>query len=188
MTVSISTKGDYPELPVTRDETILKIIGGGLVKSIELNGKDIGIQYQRFINRRSPNTGGIWTYCHKEIATIIVLPPSSIAQAQSYTIYFEKGSSNLTMNGIKGAVARGALAKAELDIARITPGAHSNAFHGLADLALYGDNLSRSANDVTTFFQILSNFKTIQKNAYDEINNMSNKNGRHTYVMGLLQQ
>ena len=49
---------------------------------------------------------------------MIHLPPSSISTAQSYTITFAAGSSKVNTDGIKGAVARGRLAKAELDLVR----------------------------------------------------------------------
>merc|ERR1712000_748816 len=97
----------------TRESTYLHVVGGGPVVSGSLNGHDLGITYTRY---DVESTSSTWTYCHKNIATVIHLPPSSISATQSYSITFATGSSKVVTDGIKGAVARGRLAKAELDL------------------------------------------------------------------------
>ena len=69
MTVDVVTLGSYPELPKNREATFLKIVGGGPVVSIALNGHDLGVTYTRY---NIESTSSTWTFCHEEIATVRV--------------------------------------------------------------------------------------------------------------------
>jgi alpha-glucosidase (family GH31 glycosyl hydrolase) len=183
MSVAVTTIGMYPELPTERSSTELRIIGGGLIKSISLNGKDMGMQYARYSS--NVNT---WTYCHKEIATVIRLPSSSIAQTQTYDILFEEGTSQLDLSGVRGMTKRGSKAKAELDLVRTTPGAHKSGFGQLDMLALFGDTLARFAGtNVQSWIQAVSNKEEMKTNAVKEVQNMKDTSARNAYVNGLLE-
>ena len=69
MTVDVVTVGSYPELPKNREATFLKIVGGGPVVAIALNGHDLGVTYTRY---NIESTSSTWTFCHEEIATVRV--------------------------------------------------------------------------------------------------------------------
>ena len=183
MSVTISTTGTFPELPSTRSSTELRIVGGGLIQSISLNGKDMGIQYSRYGN--DLNT---WTYCRKEIATIVRLPSSSIAQTQTYAIQFVQGTNHLDTSNLKGMNTRGSKAKAALDLIRTTPGAHKSGYGQLDELALLGDTLARYAgSNVQKWMDAIGSKDEMLKNAILEVQGMKDTSARNNYVEGLLQ-
>lgn len=82
---------------------------------MSLNGHDLGIAFTRYGIDSQNST---WTYCHRNIATVIHLPSSAISSTQTYTITFAAGSAGTNTDGVKGAVARARLAKDELDLVR----------------------------------------------------------------------
>ena len=183
MDITVSTVGTYDKLPKERSSTEVHIVGGGLIKSVSLNGKDMGIQYSRY--GTDLNT---WSYCHKKIATILRFPSSSVANTQSYNIVFEDKTFDLDLSGIRGAVRRGSKAKAELDLVRTTPGAHKAGYGQLDGLALYGDTLARLAGtDVQGWIAAVQNKEVVKMNAVKEVENMKDESHRNVFVEGLLQ-
>ena len=94
------------------------------------------------------------------------------------------------VDGYRGLINRAYLSKHNLDLARICPGAHSNAGGDISIFASSAEQLSYLAGKNTSaFYQLLSSYPSLFKNAYNEIMAMqksTNTAQRISYSQALL--